>query len=176
MTIADTNEAKLIELKYPDGNPKTQFGIAKPDDFYSPMIPRYEYSLAHLQGALKYGHFNWREDPVTMSTYINAAQRHLDLFKAGQDYASDTGIHHLGHAMTCFSIIIDAMAYGTMTDDRWNKNLKGVKIIEHIPGEVEERYIEQTQQRVKRIRDEWTGFAEKQKAKRILAETVGEKK
>lgn len=157
---------QLMEVKYPDGNPKTQFGIAKPGDFYVPMIPYYEYSLAHLQGALKYGHFNWREDPVTMSTYLEAAKRHVDLFKAGQDYASDTGIHHLAHAMTCFSIIIDAVAHGTMTDDRWRKDAVGHKIIEHIPGEIEERYIEDTQARVKAIREKWTGFAEKMKAEK----------
>lgn len=168
----DTNAKQLRQidrdpgkLKYPDGNPKTQFGITKPGDFYVPMIPYYEYSLAHLQGALKYGHYNWRDDPVTMSTYLEAAKRHIDLFKGGQDYASDTGIHHLAHAMTCFSIIMDAMAFGTMTDDRWRKSLVGAKIIEHIPGEVEERYIEDTQIRVKAIREKWTGFAEKQKAK-----------
>lgn len=152
----------MSEMKYPDGNPKTQFGITKPGDWYSPPIPYYEYSMAHLQGALKYGHFNWRDDPVTISTYIEAAKRHVDLFKAGQENASDTGIHHLAHAMCCFSIIIDAMAHGTMTDDRFRYRDESKLLID--PGTVFEEYIDNAQARVKAIREKWTGFADKQKA------------
>lgn len=151
------------ELKYVDGNPKTRFGIAKPGDFNTPSIPYYEYSMAHMQGALKYGMFNWRDDPVTMSTYLEAAQRHMDLFKAGQQNASDTGIHHLAHAMCCFSIIIDAMAHGTMRDDRFKYRNPNTQVK---PGDVFEKYIEDSQERVKAIREKWTGFAEAQRARK----------
>ncbi len=149
--------------KYVDGNPKTQFGIAKPGDYYTPPIPLYEYSLAHMQGALKYGPFNWRDDPVSISTYYEAAKRHMELFKSGQEVASDTGIHHLAHAMTCLSIIIDAQHHRTLIDDRFKyRDL-------HHQGkpldEVLEAYLEGSQDRVKRIRQQWTGFAEEQRAK-----------
>lgn len=153
----------LSMLKYPDGNPKTQFGIAKPGEWYVPAIPQLEYSLAHLQGALKYGPFNWRDDSVCMSTYIEAAERHIKLFKAGQENASDTGIHHLAHAMTCFSIIIDAQHHKNIMDDRFTyRDNDGQKK----PYEVLETYIEDTQSRVKAIREKWTGFAEAQLAKK----------
>ncbi len=150
-------------MKYADGNPKTQFGITKPRKTYVPTIPQLEYGMAHLQGALKYGNFNWRDDPVTMSTYLDAAVSHIDLFKEGQDRASDTDIHHLGHAMTCLSIIIDAQHYGSMIDDRWkprdpnNPNA----------GDILDKYMADNQPRIKAIREKWTGFAEAQRAKKL---------
>jgi hypothetical protein len=151
---------KLGEGKYPDGNPKTQFGIVKPGDWFIPPIQQYEYGLAHLQGALKYGHFNWRDDPISISTYLEAAKRHMDLYKGGQRNARDTGIHHLAHAMCCFSIIIDAEAHNTLIDDRFTYRDGEGKTK---PYEVLEKYVEDAQPRVKAIRDQWTGFAERNK-------------
>lgn len=144
-------------LKYPDGNPKTQFGVAKPGDWATPPIPYYEYSLAHLQGALKYGPFNWRDDPISMSTYIDAMERHIKLLKEGQDRASDTGIHHLGHIMTDASIVLDALYHGTLIDDR--------KVNKQNSGNILEKYLEDTQPLVKRIRQDWTGHAESLKVR-----------
>lgn len=141
---------------YKDGNPKTQFGAVKPGVYYTPPIPLYEYSLAHMQGALKYGHFNWRDDPVSISTYADACKRHIDLFLEGQRDASDTGIHNLAHAMCCLSIIMDAEAHGTLIDDR--------KISAGDDGGILESYMEATKERVTRIKKEWTGHAEAVKA------------
>lgn len=153
--------------KYPDGNPKTQFGIAKPGDYYTPPIPYYEYSLAHLQGALKYGPFNWRDDPISISTYFEAAKRHMELYKAGQRNAGDTGIHHLAHAMTCLSIIIDAEAHNTLIDDRFKFRDPGIR--SEVSAEILEEYIEKNDDRIKAIREKWTGFAEEQRKLRALA-------
>lgn len=154
-------------LKYPDGNPKTQFGITKPRATYTPPIPYLEYSLAHLQGALKYGPFNWRDDPVTMSTYLDAAESHIAKFRAGMNYASDTGIHELGHAMTCLSIVIDAQAYSTIKDDRWKPRDPEAHPWGNNPGKVLDDYIESNQARVKTIREKWTNFQERFKAGEI---------
>lgn len=160
----EEHEAIMAQLKYPDGNPKTQFGITKPRDTYTPPIPYLEYSLAHLQGALKYGPFNWRDDPVTMSTYLDAAISHINKFRAGLNRASDTDIHELGHAMTCLSIIIDAQAYGTITDDRWIPRNPENHSWGDNPGKVLEDYIEQNQSRVRAIKEKWTNFQERFKA------------
>lgn len=105
-------------MKYPDGNPKTAFGVKKPPMWYVPMPAIFMTALAHLQGALKYGHFNWRQSPVSASTYINAAIRHIAEWKEGGETASDSGIHHLAHAGACLNIIMDAQRYGTLIDDR----------------------------------------------------------
>lgn len=145
--------------KYPDGNPKTALGIAKPGAYYTPDIPHLEYSMAHMQGAFKYGPFNWRDDPVSISTYYEAAGRHMALFKAGQRNASDTGIHHLAHAMCCLSIIIDAEAHGTLIDDRY---FPRIDAISQNPDQILETYIESAQPRLKAIREKWYGYAEKQ--------------
>lgn len=156
-------EPKVQEMKYPDGNPKTQFGIAKPGNYYTPDIPFLEYSMAHLQGALKYGPFNWRDDNVSISTYMEAAFRHMALYKGGQLNASDTGIHHLAHAMCCLSIIMDAEAYGSLIDDRWKPRDPEAHTYGNRPELILEAYVEGNQERVKAIRQQWTGFAERNK-------------
>jgi hypothetical protein len=136
-----------------DSNPKTAFGAVKPGTFQTPPIPLYEYSLAHYQGALKYGHYNWREDPVSISTYINAARRHIDLYLEGQRDASDTGIHNLAHAMTCLSIVIDAEFFGTLIDDRAPENVRAADKME--------AYFEEKKPLQQKIMKDWTGHAQK---------------
>lgn len=141
---------------YKDGNPKTQFGAVKPGIYYVPPMPLYEYGLAHMQGALKYGHYNWRDDPVSISTYADACKRHIDLYLEGQKNASDTDIHNLAHAMCCLSIIMDAEHHGTLIDDR----KLTILYTNNNTGEQFEAYMEETKERVTRIKKEWTGHAE----------------
>ena len=106
------------DMRYPDGNPKTAFGVKKPPLWYVPFSAVYQMALGFVHGALKYGHFNWRHDPVSASTYLNASMRHILDWKEGGSVASDSGIHHLAHAMSCLAIILDAERYGTLIDDR----------------------------------------------------------
>lgn len=148
---------------YKDGNPKTQFGAVKPGLFYMPPMPLYETALAHMQGALKYGHYNWRDDPVSISTYADAAKRHIDLYLEGQKNASDTGIHNLAHANCCLNIIMDAEHHGTLIDDR----KLTILYTNNNTGEQFEAYMEETKARVTRIKKEWTGHAEAVKNKTL---------
>jgi hypothetical protein len=104
--------------QYPDGNPKTAFGVKKPPLWYVPFSSLFQTALALVHGALKYGHFNWRHDPVSASTYINAAMRHIADWKEGGEVASDSGVHHLAHASACLFIVMDAQRQGTLIDDR----------------------------------------------------------
>jgi hypothetical protein len=69
-------------------------------------------------GARKYGPFNWRETSVRLSVYLEAAQRHLEAYRDGQDRAEDSGYLHLSHAAACLAIIADADALGMLIDDR----------------------------------------------------------
>ena len=74
---------------------------------------------AFRDGAAKYGPANWRIDPVSTSTYIDAAYRHIMAYFDGREQcAADSGVHHLGHAAACLAIVIDAEAQGTLVDDR----------------------------------------------------------
>jgi hypothetical protein len=75
-------------------------------------------SDAMADGARKYGPFNWRETSVRLSVYLEAAQRHLEAYRDGQDRAEDSGYLHLSHAAACLAIIADADALGMLIDDR----------------------------------------------------------
>lgn len=101
-----------------DTNPKSVFGIAKPSPGLVPPSAVLNLALAFRDGARKYGAYNWRKDPVSATTYIDAAYRHLMCWSDGEERAQDSGVHHLAHAMACMAILIDAQAQGTLVDDR----------------------------------------------------------
>lgn len=103
---------------YPDGNPKTAFGMAKPSFNGIPPVALQHMGAAMQTGVDKYGLYNWREKPVTMSVYYNAALRHMFDFWDGQDVAPDSLVHHLGHVMANCAIMLDAIAQNTVNDDR----------------------------------------------------------
>jgi hypothetical protein len=75
-------------------------------------------ALAMLDGASKYGRTNWREAGVKATVYYDACRRHLDAWLEGEDYAEDSEVHHLAHALACIAILIDAGAVGKVVDDR----------------------------------------------------------
>lgn len=106
-------------IGYPDGNPKSIQGAKKHSLRFLPLPAAVAVNQAFADGAVKYGAANWREKGVAATVYIDAALRHIELyFDCGQQNASDSGIHNLGHAMACLAIIIDAEHNGTLTDDR----------------------------------------------------------
>jgi len=164
-------KAEVTVTQFIDSNPKTAFGAVKPGTFNTPPMPLYEYSLAHYQGALKYGHYNWREDPVSISTYINAARRHIDLYMEGQKYSSDTGdlpngvrgVHNLAHSMTCLSIVMDAEFFGTLIDDR-----SGFGAADKL-----EQYFEEAKKLQQHLMKTWTGHAQQLKAKLAASKVEG---
>lgn len=73
---------------------------------------------AFLEGALKYGRFNWRICGVRGSIYLDAIKRHIAKYENGQDADPKTTVHHLDSAIGCLTIMRDAMLYGKFTDDR----------------------------------------------------------
>jgi len=75
-------------------------------------------ALAMQNGAEKYGPYNWREEGVGASTYVSAALRHIRTWLDGEEDASDSKVHHLGHAAACLMILLDAQAVGNLVDDR----------------------------------------------------------
>lgn len=128
-----------------DANPKTAFGLAKPSLQFVPLRAVFVAGLAHMQGALKYGPFNWRKQPVSASTYVEAALRHINEWREGGETASDSGVHHLGHAIACMNILIDAQLHGTLIDDR---NKDGVDY---------DKFYEDMKPTISRIINEWGG-------------------
>lgn len=75
-------------------------------------------ACAMLDGELRYGFRNWRDKKVRCRVYIDAARRHLDAWEEGEEYALDSGVHHLGHARACLGILLDAQETGNLIDDR----------------------------------------------------------
>ena len=102
----------------PDSNPKTRFGVAKPPLALIPAPAMLQMAEAFRDGAAKYGAANWRKDPVSASTYVNAALRHIVAWYDGEEVAPDSKVHHLGHAAACLAIILDAQLCGTLLNDR----------------------------------------------------------
>jgi hypothetical protein len=49
-------------------------------------------------GAIKYDIDNWKKGGKPDREYLDAALRHMLSFKSGEQFASDTGCHHLSHA------------------------------------------------------------------------------
>lgn len=101
-----------------DLNPKDKLGSEKVSLTKFPPIALAHGAHAMMNGADKYGPYNWRGKKVRASIYVDAAMRHWLAWFEGQRTASDSGVHHLGHAMACAAIILDAEATGNLVDDR----------------------------------------------------------
>ena len=100
-------------------NPKDLLGIKKPQLNLVPASSILYQALAMEDGAVKYGPYNWREKNVKASIYIDAATRHLQLwFDSREENAFDSKKPHLGHALACIGIIVDALENKNLVDDR----------------------------------------------------------
>jgi len=99
-------------------DPKKKFGVKKPSLDAVPPVAIFTLGSAMADGARKYGAMNYRGASVSAKIYYNAAMRHWMAWWDGEDLASDSGMHHLGHAMACACIILDAEVHGTLEDDR----------------------------------------------------------
>lgn len=99
-------------------NPKDAIAFKKVNLMLLPPVAAAHASCAMMDGAKKYGPYNWRDKKVLASVYIAAAKRHIDMWQERQEKASDSGVHHLGHAIACLAILLDAQAGGYLVDDR----------------------------------------------------------
>lgn len=79
-------------------------------------------SLGHLKPGRTL--YNWRSQPISYSSYLGAALRHLLKSNDGSDHDPELSelagvpIRHDWAAMSCFAIIEDARQAGTLVDDR----------------------------------------------------------
>ena len=110
--------ASGVKSKATTTNPKDLLGNKKIDLSLMPEIATAEAMCAMLDGALKYGPYNWRDKKVRARVYIAAAKRHLALWAEGQERADDSGVHNLGGVIACCSILLDAQTTGNLIDDR----------------------------------------------------------
>lgn len=101
-------------------NPKKRFGATKPDLALVPPVGTLHQAMSHELGAFKYGAFNWRTSPVEAMTYIGAIERHIQAYKDGEEYSSDSEgmCHNLGAIMASCAILLDSMELGILKDNR----------------------------------------------------------
>jgi hypothetical protein len=109
-------KAEVMDQK--STNPKDVISRGKLPLELVPDSMRVFAALGFLEGALKYGRFNWRIAGVRASVYRSAMDRHLSKWWNGEDKDPFTGIPHLASALACIAIILDADVSGKLTDDR----------------------------------------------------------
>lgn len=101
-----------------DGNPKDAIGATKLPMHLIPGSAKAFLTMGFLEGALKYGKYNWRVAGVRASIYLDAMERHMEKYTNGEDCDPVTRVPHLASIMACCSIILDAELVGKLTDDR----------------------------------------------------------
>jgi len=111
--LRDKNEVAPV-----DGNLKNVVSKSKAQLQVVPMALLVGVSEAMVDGASKYGPFNWREGRVEYMQYIGAMMRHIAALIDGEDEADDSHIHHLKHVGATVGILLDAMECNVLVDDR----------------------------------------------------------
>lgn len=104
---------------YPDNNPKTVYGEAKPPLHAIPASALLLLGQVMASGEAKYGLVNWRQKKVSSTVYFDAAMRHLLAWLDGQTNDPESGLPHLAHVMACCAIVLDAgTIQGALNDNR----------------------------------------------------------
>lgn len=99
-------------------NPKDNVGSTKLPFHLWPETATALGCLGLLDGELKYGRSNFRAVGVRASVYVDACRRHLAAWFEGETSDPDSGVPHLGHALACLAILVEAEAAGNLNDDR----------------------------------------------------------
>lgn len=124
-------------------NPKQAFGAKKPPLAQVPLVALAHASMAFLDGSLKYGYRNWRENPVEAMTYVEAIKRHVMLWAEGEENARDTNVHNLGGVIASAALLLDAQANGTLIDNR-SKSQAACDLLHELEGQVTHLKLLQT--------------------------------
>lgn len=123
-------------------NPKDLIGSGKLPLALVPLTGQAYEALSFLEGALKYGAFNWRVMGVKSSIYMSACFRHMAKWWNGEWADPKTKVPHLASAKACLNIILDAELMGLLTDDRPPANPKLIRFIDETGPEIVE-YLRQ---------------------------------
>lgn len=130
---------ELPHSKAETTNPKDLFGSLKVSISKLPPVAIIHAAHAFMDGARKYGPYNWRAKKVIASIYYDAALRHIMDWFEGEETAKDSGVHHLGHAIACCAILLDAQETGNLVDDRPGGNALASRVLERLEQVIKER-------------------------------------
>lgn len=111
-------DGKETVVKGDTVNPKEGVAKLKLDTTLIPSAGIMHEATAFMDGARKYGPYNWRTTQVSAMVYLRALDRHFRAYLDGQDYDPETGVHHLGYIRANCGIILDGLELGIMVDDR----------------------------------------------------------
>jgi hypothetical protein len=117
-------------------NPKDLIGAKKVSLSKLPAIAEAYGAHAMMVGAARYGSYNWRANEIQASIYVDAAMRHISSWFEGEEEAADSKVHHLGHALACLGILLDAQETGNMIDDRPASNGAYQRLIERLNNKI----------------------------------------
>ena len=118
-------------------DPKAQLGVHKFPMSVVPACVMGEIGVAILEGALKYGAFNYRKTGIEASTYYDAVNRHLKAWWEGEDHDADSGMSHITKAITTLVVMRDSMINGHLHDNR--------------PPAAKEGWVEELNQKTKEL-------------------------
>jgi hypothetical protein len=103
-----------LQAKEP-ANLKTAVGRTKLPMHHIPPIAFSALGLAMANGAHKYGPFNWQvAGVVDADEMFSAMLGHLLDWWNGENFAKDSGIHHLAHLMAGAAICLDSFSRGEL--------------------------------------------------------------
>jgi hypothetical protein len=87
-----------------------------------PVYPLLQLALLYTKGAEKYADNNWMRG-FHFSRTLSAMQRHLELWKAGEDIDPETGLSHLTAVAWNAFALLEFQFRGTGVDDRAHKTI-----------------------------------------------------
>ena len=132
LDITRSNESTL-NTDDPKLNPKYNAGNYKYPMSPVPVPVLAEVGVAMLEGALKYGYYNFRSVDISTSTYYDAANRHIQAWWEGEEIDPDSGINHISKAISSLVVLRDSMMNDTIVDDRppatpagWKEGLNAI--------------------------------------------------
>ena len=104
-------------------NPKDLLGINKTRVSLLPAEGILQGAKAMQHGAAKYGPYNWRTKNVQAMIYIDAIMRHTLEYLEGSNIDADSGLHPMAHVVANGALLLDALKYGCIVDNRPSKQL-----------------------------------------------------
>lgn len=127
-------------------NPKDMVGTRKAGISCVPQAVLAELGLAMLEGACKYGRFNWRVSGVRASVYLDALYRHIFLqwWEEGEDIDVESQCSHLTKGISTLTVLRDAMIQGMLVDDRPPKSKPFMSDLNQAAGVVIDRHADKS--------------------------------
>lgn len=127
-------------------NPKDMVGTRKAGISCVPQAVLAELGVAMLEGACKYGRFNWRASGVRASVYLDALNRHIfqQWWDEGEDIDLDSQLSHITKGISTLVVMRDAMIQGMLVDDRPPRSKPFMAELNQAAGAVIDRHTDKS--------------------------------